>query len=155
MNKNSSMQDFPGGPVVKNLPANVGDTVSIPDPARFHVPRDNWAHVLQLLSPHSRARAHGALTPCSATWEAQDGWMASPTHGTWVWVNSRSWRWSGRPGVLQSMGLQRMDTTERLNWTPQVESRPHSPQLEVPSMQQQTKRNKRIVPSRNLKGSIS
>ena len=41
MNKNSSMQDFPGGPVVKNLPAMVGDTVSIPDPARFHVPRDN------------------------------------------------------------------------------------------------------------------
>ena len=31
-----------------------------------------------------------------------DGWMASPTQWTWVWVNSRSWRWTGRPGVLQS-----------------------------------------------------
>ena len=31
-----------------------------------------------------------------------DGWMASPTQWTWVWVNSRRWWWTGRPGVLQS-----------------------------------------------------
>ena len=31
-----------------------------------------------------------------------DGWMASPTQWTWVWVNSGSWWWTGRPGVLQS-----------------------------------------------------
>ena len=37
-----------------------------------------------------------------------DGWMASPTWWTWVWVNSRSWWWTGRPGVLQSMGSQRL-----------------------------------------------
>jgi len=43
-----------------------------------------------------------------------DGWMASLTQWTWVWVNSGSWRWTGRPGVLQSMGSQRV--TE-LNWT--------------------------------------
>ena len=36
-----------------------------------------------------------------------DGWMASPTQWTWIWVNSGSWWWTGRPGVLQSMGLQR------------------------------------------------
>ena len=33
-----------------------------------------------------------------------DGWMASPTWWTWVWVNSESWWWTGKPGVLQSMG---------------------------------------------------
>ena len=33
-----------------------------------------------------------------------DGWMASPTQWTWVWVGSRSWWWTGKPGVLQSMG---------------------------------------------------
>ena len=33
-----------------------------------------------------------------------DGWMASPTWWTWVWVNSRSWWWTDRPGVLQFMG---------------------------------------------------
>ena len=35
------------------------------------------------------------------------GWMASPTQWTWVWVNSGSWWWTGSPGMLQSMGLQR------------------------------------------------
>ena len=35
-------------------------------------------------------------------------WMASPTRWTWVWVNSGSWWWTGRPGVLQSMGSQRV-----------------------------------------------
>ena len=37
-----------------------------------------------------------------------DGWMASPTQWTWVWVGSRSCWWTGTPGVLQSMGLQRV-----------------------------------------------
>ena len=37
-----------------------------------------------------------------------DGWMASPTRWTWVWVNSPSWWWTGRPGILQSMGSQRV-----------------------------------------------
>ena len=37
-----------------------------------------------------------------------DGWMTSPTGWTWVWVNSGSWWWTGRPGVLQSMGSQRV-----------------------------------------------
>ena len=37
-----------------------------------------------------------------------DGWMASPTQWRWVWVNSGSWWWTGRPGMLQSMGSQRV-----------------------------------------------
>ena len=37
-----------------------------------------------------------------------DSWMASPTWWTWVWVNSRSWWWTGRLGVLQFMGSQRV-----------------------------------------------
>ena len=47
-----------------------------------------------------------------------DGWMASPTQWTWVWVNSRSWWWTGRPGMLQSMGSQRVrhDWATELNW---------------------------------------
>ena len=47
-----------------------------------------------------------------------DGWMASTTQWTWVWVNSGSWWWTGRPGVLQSMGLQRVrqDWATELNW---------------------------------------
>ena len=48
-----------------------------------------------------------------------DGWMASPMRWTWVWVNSGSWWWTGRPGVLQFMGSQRIghDWTTELNWT--------------------------------------
>ena len=37
-----------------------------------------------------------------------DGWMASPTQWTWVWVSSVSWWWTGNPGMLQSMGSQRV-----------------------------------------------
>ena len=49
---------------------------------------------------------------------AWDGWMASPTQQTWVWVNSGSWWWTGRPDVLQSMGSQRVghDWATELNW---------------------------------------
>ena len=48
-----------------------------------------------------------------------DGWMASLTQWTWIWVSSGSWWWTGRPGVLQSMGLQRVghNWATELNWT--------------------------------------
>ena len=48
-----------------------------------------------------------------------DGWMASSSQGTWVWVDSGSWWWTGRPSVLQFMGSQRVrhDWTIELNWT--------------------------------------
>ena len=49
-----------------------------------------------------------------------DGWMASPTRWMWVWVNSGRWWWTGRPGVLQFMGSQRVrrDWVTELNWIP-------------------------------------
>ena len=48
-----------------------------------------------------------------------DGRMASLTEQTWVWVSSRSWWWTGKPSVLQSMRLQRVghDWATELNWT--------------------------------------
>ena len=47
-----------------------------------------------------------------------DDWMASLTQWTWVWVNSRNWWWTGTPGMLQSMGSQRVghDWMAELNW---------------------------------------
>ena len=47
-----------------------------------------------------------------------DGWMSSPTQWTWAWVNSRRWWWTGRPGVMKFMGLQRVrhDWGTELNW---------------------------------------
>ena len=47
-----------------------------------------------------------------------EGWMASPTQWTWVWASSRSWWWTEKPGVLQSMGLQRF----RHDWTTELNS---------------------------------
>ena len=51
-----------------------------------------------------------------------DGWMASRTQWTWVWINSGSWWWTGRPGMLQFMGSQRVrhDWATELNWTDKV-----------------------------------
>ena len=45
-----------------------------------------------------------------------DGWMVLPTQWTWVWLNSGSWWWTGKPGMLQSMGLQRV----RYDWTTEL-----------------------------------
>ena len=49
-----------------------------------------------------------------------DGWMASPIQWTWVWMDSGSWWWTGRPGVLQFMRSQSqtwLSDWTKLNWT--------------------------------------
>ena len=48
-----------------------------------------------------------------------DGWMASPTRWTWFWAFPRSWWWTGKPGMLQSMFSQRVghNWASELNWT--------------------------------------
>ena len=48
-----------------------------------------------------------------------DGWMTSPTQRTWVWVDSGSWWWTGRPGCYYSWCRKESDMTEWLNWTEQ------------------------------------
>ena len=47
-----------------------------------------------------------------------DGWIASPTQWTWLWVDSGSWWWTGRPGMVQFTGSQRVehDWAAKLNW---------------------------------------
>ena len=65
----SKMWDSPGGPVVKNLPVNAGDTGSIPGPGRSHMPLGNQALVMQLLKPGRleprlcNRRSHGNEEP--------------------------------------------------------------------------------------------
>ena len=71
------------------------------------------------------------LTDCKRSWcwerlkaggegddRGWDDWMASLYIWAWVWVNSRSWWWTGKPGMLQSMGSQRAghDWATELNW---------------------------------------
>ena len=64
-------RDFPGGAVVRNPPANAGDTGSSPGLGRSHMPRSNEAHEPQLLSLHSRAHEPQLLSPCTATTDAR------------------------------------------------------------------------------------
>ena len=49
-----------------------------------------------------------------------DGWMASLTRQTWIWTSSGSWWWTGKPGMLQSMGSQwvKHDWVTEPNWIP-------------------------------------
>ena len=67
-----------------------------------------------------------------------DGWMASLTRWTWVWVNSGSWWWTGSPGVLRFVGLQRVghDWATELNWTEFCKGFPGSSTVNnLPAMQ--------------------
>ena len=61
----ASHWDIPGGSMDKNLPANSGDTVSIPGPGRFHMPRSNWTEAPQLLSPRAATAEAGVPKACA------------------------------------------------------------------------------------------
>ena len=61
--KKRGPRDFPGGAVVKNLPANAGDMGSTPGPGRSHMPQSNEARAPQLLSLRSRACEPQLLKP--------------------------------------------------------------------------------------------
>ena len=64
----------------------------------------------------------GDIWVCLWVRRGWDGWMASLTRWTWVWVNSGSWWWTGRRGVLRFMGSRRAghDWATELNWTEAV-----------------------------------
>ena len=86
-----------------------------------------WSWNSSTLATWCEELTHLKIPWCCERWRAGgegddrgwDGWMASPTQWTWVWVNSGSWWWTGRPGVLWSMGSQRVrhDWVTELSWT--------------------------------------
>ena len=78
------------------------------------------------------------------------GWMASPTRWTWVWVSYRNW-WTGKPGVLQSMGLQRVghDWVIDLNWRPSHNSFFYLVHHVEPSREKKKKKIKRHPTKQN------
>ena len=91
----------------------------------------HWKDWCQSWNPNTLATWCEELTHLKRPWcwerlkagegnnRGQNHCMASPTLWTWVWVNSESWLWTGWPGVLQSMGLQRVrcDWATEINWT--------------------------------------
>ena len=87
---------------------------------------DAKAETPVLWPPHAKSWLIGKDPVAGRDWGKEekgttgwDGWMASPTWQTWVWVNSRSWWWTGRPGMLWFMELQRVghNWVAELNWT--------------------------------------
>ena len=85
-----------------------------------------WSWSSNTLAPWCEELTHWKRPWCWARlkaggeWDDRgwDDWMASLTQWTWVWASSRSWWWTGKPGVLQSMGSQRVrhDWGSELNW---------------------------------------
>ena len=90
-------------------------------PWDFFGRNDAKAETPVLWPPHVKSWLIGKDSDAGAGGEGDDrgwgGWMASLTRWTWVWMNSRSWWWTGRPGVLRFTGHKESDTTEQLNWT--------------------------------------
>ena len=74
-----------------------------------------WSWLIRFETVQYRERLKAGEEGDGRGW---DGWMASLTQWIWVWRNSRSWWWTGRPGVLQSMGSQRVrnNWVTELNW---------------------------------------
>ena len=77
-----------------------------------------FGHLMRRNDSFERTLCWERLRAGEADDRGWDGWMALPTRWTWVWVNSGSRWWAGRPGVLQSMGSQRVghDWATGLNW---------------------------------------
>ena len=73
-----------------------------------------WCEELTLKRPWCWERLRAGREWDNRGW---DGWMASATQWAWVLVNSRSWWWTGKPGMLRFMGLQRVSQTQPSNWT--------------------------------------
>ena len=80
----------------------------------------NFGHLMQRVDSLEKTLMLGRIGSRRRRGRQRIKWLDGiPTQWTWVWVDSRSWWWTGRPGVLQFMGLQRveLDWTERLDWT--------------------------------------
>ena len=77
-----------------------------------------FGHLMWRADSFEKTLMHERLKAGEGDNRRWDGWMASPTQWTWVWVNSWSWWQTGRPGMLRFMGSQRVghDGVSELNW---------------------------------------
>ena len=68
-----------------------------------------FGHLMRRVDPLKNSQCcEGFWTGGEGDDRGWNGWMVSPTWWMWIWVNSRSWWWTGRPGVLRFMGSQRV-----------------------------------------------
>ena len=99
-------------------------------PWDFFGTNDAKAETPVLWPPHAKNWLIGKDSDAGRDWGQEekgttgwDGWMASLTWWTWVWVNSGSWWWTGRPGMLRFMGSQ--SRTRLSDWTELIELHSH------------------------------
>ena len=81
---------------------------------------DDEAETPILWPPDLKNQLSGKAPDAGKDWRQEEKGMTEDeilTRWTWVRVGTRSWWWTRRPGVLQSMGSKRVGATERLNWT--------------------------------------
>ena len=78
-----------------------------------------FGHLMQRVNLLEKTLMLGGIAAGEGDDRGWDGWMASLTRWTWVWVNSGSWWWTGRPGLAccNSWSRKESETTERLIWT--------------------------------------
>ena len=103
--KMKSIKNASGGPVVRNPPANAGDTGSIPGLGRSHMPQGNWVHVPWLPSPHSRAREPQLLSLCVTTTENCTPRACGPQQ------KKPPQRGAGHPRIEEACARQRRPST--------------------------------------------
>ena len=106
----------------------VSYAASLPGPTGARTPREgSGKNYIRKVTIWCRELTHWKRPWCwerlKAGGEGDDrgwgGWMASPTRWTWVWAHFGSWWWTGKPGMLQSMGSKsvRHDWGTELNWS--------------------------------------
>ena len=86
------------------------------NPLNIHWKDWRWSWSSNTLAIYVKSQLIGRNPDAGKDWRQEekrgdrewDGWMASPSQWTWAWANSRRWWRTGKPGVLQSMGLQRV-----------------------------------------------
>ena len=78
-----------------------------------------FGHLMQRTDSLEKTLMPGMTEGRRREWQGMRRWMVSPTWWTWVWASSKSWWWTGNPGMLQSIGSQRARhdwVTELTNW---------------------------------------
>ena len=65
-----------------------------------------FGHLMQRTDSYEKTLIQGLKAGGERDDRGWDGWIASPTQWTWAWISSESWWWTGKPGMLQSMGSQ-------------------------------------------------
>ena len=87
-----------------------------------------FGHLMLRMDSFEKTRCWERLKAGEGDDRGWDGWMASLTWWTWVWVSSGSWWWTGKSGVLQSMRSQRVGHNWATGLNP-LEEHSSSPQL--------------------------